>query len=293
MKRHAITRTAAFAALCGTALYTADSSAQDAAPRPAAELVTTSDIEWGPLNPARGNKGPKAGTLWGDRTAEGPSGFLVEFADGFASPPHIHNVTYRGVVIRGLVHNDDPEARNMWMPPGSFWTQPVGEEHITAGKGGKSLAYIEIEKGPYLVRPSEEAYDSGERPVNVDPSNMVWLDASNLRAIESSVSSDGPKVATLWGAPQGNLLNGTLVKLPAGFQGTLRGQGASLRAVVIQGHPTYHTADGRNATPLEPGNYVGGRGNIEIMLSVAEGDAAILYVRAEGTYDVEVTTATK
>ncbi len=287
MKRQAATITAAFAALCGAALYTTDSLARDATPDP--ELVVTSDIEWGPLNPARGNKGPKAGTLWGDRTAEGPSGFLVEFADGFASPPHIHNVTYRGVVIRGLVHNDDPNAAEMWMPPGSFWTQPVGEEHITAGKGGKSLAYIEIEKGPYLVRPSEEAYDSGERPVNVDPSNIVWLDASNLRAIEASAPSDGPELAYLWGNPQDNQRNGTLVKLPAGFSGTLRSQGTSFRAVVIEGQPRFHTPDKSTATSLEPGNYFGGEGKREFTLSTEANNATILYVRAEGNYDILAT----
>ena len=59
--------------------------------------------------------------------------------DGFSSPPHIHNVTYRAMVIKGLVHNDDPEAENMWMPPGSFWTQPAGEAHITSAKGEENI----------------------------------------------------------------------------------------------------------------------------------------------------------
>ncbi|MEM6756041.1 MAG: DUF4437 domain-containing protein, partial [Planctomycetota bacterium] len=79
------------------------------------EVIPASEVNWTALNPARGDESPKAATLWGDRGADEATGFLVEFVDGFSSPPHIHNVTYRGVVISGLVHNDDPDAATMWM----------------------------------------------------------------------------------------------------------------------------------------------------------------------------------
>lgn len=74
------------------------------------EVVSYDNIDWGALNPARGDESPRAGDLWGDRTGEGATGFLVRFDQGFSSPPHIHNVTYRGVVIRGEVHNDDTKS---------------------------------------------------------------------------------------------------------------------------------------------------------------------------------------
>ena len=112
------------------------------------EIVPNSEVNWSPLNPARGDKSPQAGLLWGDRTKSQPSLFLVIFADGFSSPPHIHNVIYRGGVISGLVHNDDPKAENLWLPAGSFWTQPACEALITATKGQNNVAYIEIEDGP-------------------------------------------------------------------------------------------------------------------------------------------------
>jgi len=75
------------------------------------EVVTADKVEWGWLNPLRGDKSPAAGKLWGDRTKNGPAGFLVKFKKGFSSPPHIHNITYRGVVIEGLLHNDDEKAK--------------------------------------------------------------------------------------------------------------------------------------------------------------------------------------
>ena len=164
------------------------------------EVVLASEIQWEQLNPARGDASPQAANVWGDRKQPGETGFLVKFVDGFSSPPHIHNVTYRGIVLRGLVHNDDPDAANMWMPKGSYWTQPAGEAHITSAKGQENIAYIEIAAGPYLVRPVEEAFDEGERPVNVDPSNLVWLDGSGTQWIRSK-SSTGPTISFLWGQP--------------------------------------------------------------------------------------------
>ena len=138
------------------------------------EIVTNAGLDFIPLNPAWGDAAPQAGVLWGDIRANVPSGVLLKFADGFTSPPHIHNITYRAVVIEGAVHNDDPTADDMWMGSGSFWTQPAGENHITAGRpGAGATAFLEIMEGPYLVQPSDQAYDNGERPINVAANNVV------------------------------------------------------------------------------------------------------------------------
>ena len=145
--------------------------------RSGTELVKRSDVEFIPLSPARGELSPKTGRLWGDIRADVPSGVLVTFADGFQSPPHIHNITYRAVVISVVVHNDDPGAEKMWMEAGSFWTQPLGENHITAANGENSMIFLEILSGPYLVKPGDEAFDEGERPINVEARNIMWLEA--------------------------------------------------------------------------------------------------------------------
>lgn len=260
-------------------------SSQSLAPKPevTAEILQMSDVQWGPLNPARGDKSPKAGQLWGDRTGSGPSGFLVEFVDGFSSPPHIHNVTYKGMVIQGLLHNDDPDANKMWLPAGSFWTQPAGEVHVTAADDSNNLAYIEIEEGPYLVRPPEAAFDNGERPVNVDKSNLVWLNASNITWVDQPEMPDGAKVAFLWGTPQEDQLNGTLIKLPTGFTGEIQNYGSTFRAVVIQGKPILHS-DQTNA--LEPGSYFGSEGETVHQVSCEANEECVIYVRAQGKYNV-------
>lgn len=260
------------------------SSGGDASKHPGlspSTVVPVSEVEWEPLNPARGDQSPKAGTLWGDRNGDGPTGFLVEFVDGFSSPPHIHNVSYRGVVLRGLIHNDDPDAADMWMPAGSFWTQPKGEVHITAASGSTNVAYIEIEEGPYLVLPTEDTFDSGERPINVDASNLVWIDPPGAPA-----SAPGSKVAYVWGNPQDGLLHGALVKLPAGFNGTIRSRGPSLRAVVIQGRLEHQGAGETVGRSLDPGSYFSSGGESEHRVSCEAGSESLLYLRIDGKFEV-------
>lgn len=265
------------------------------------QILSESNVKWEQLNPARGDQSPQAGTLWGNRKAsdsskteyhpgcpiceweqrEGPAptGFLAKFVDGFSSPPHIHNVTYRAVVINGLVHNDDPDAAPMWMPAGSFWTQPKGEVHITSAKGDDVVALVEIDKGPYLVLPPEKAFDSGERPINIDPSNIVWVDAPS-----TSGSHHGVKIAYLWGDLENGKSNGTFLKLPLGFKGNLHSQGKTFRGVVITGQLEHQDS---NSETLMPGSYFGSSGTSVHQISCKSDEECIVYIRTNGEYMVK------
>lgn len=237
-------------------------------------VLTADDVEYTHLNPKRGDLAPKAGTLWGDRNGTEPTGFLLKPPSNFESPPHIYNVSYRGVVIEGVIHNDDPNAAEMWMPAGSFWTQPKGEVHITAAEGQTSLAYIEIEKGPYLVLPEEEHFDSGERPVNVDETNLVWLNASDITWVEQS----NAQVAFLW---QEGELNGTFIKLPSDFEGTINSHGSSFRAVIIKGCLEHEAAEDKD---LLPGSAFSSEG--PAVHEIESEEESILYVRTDGPYEI-------
>lgn len=257
---------------------------------PAAETVLPDDVQWGPLNAARGDASPRAGNLWGDRTTPGASGFLVKFDEGFASPPHIHNVTYRGLVIEGLVPNDDPAAANMWLPAGSFWTQPAGESHITSAEGKANLAYIEIQDGPYLVQPSDESFDDGERPINVHESNIVWLDASNinwLKTSESEAAGKAPQMAFLWGNPKQGEPSGALLKLPPGFSGELHGSPSPLRAVVIKGRIGHRLTEDSEEKALPPGSYFGSAASTVHEITNMSDVDSIIYIRSEGPFTVD------
>lgn len=250
------------------------------------EVKLASEIKWRQLNPARGDASPQAGTIWGDQTKEGESGFLVKFVDGFSSPPHIHNITYRGIVLGGGLHNDDPKAEPMWMPAGSYWTQPAGEVHITAARGS-SIGYVEIQSGPYLVKPSAEVFDNGERPINVDVENIVWLNASNTTWIQGELDSNASKKAKMtfmWGDPNGDQINSTMVKLPKGFTGKLRTESSTFKVIVIDGQTKLHLENGNDEIKLTAGGYFGSEGTASHHITSEDG--ATIYVRTKGKYSV-------
>lgn len=247
---------------------------------PTNKVLLSSEIEWEKLNPARGDRSPQAGTIWGDRNAEVPTGFLAKFVDGFSSPPHIHNATYRAVVIKGSIHNDDPAAENMWMKSGSFWTQPKEESHITSAKGLENIALVEIDKGPYLVKPIEEAYDNGERPINIDASNVVWLDSKNTNWISPKSKTE---LSFLWEA---NGSKGLFVKLPKGFNGTLKTDGTALHSVVIQGELNYTLPQNKETKVLDAGSSFSSSGKAIHTLSNANSEV-ILYIRTNGSIKIQ------
>ena len=237
------------------------------------EIKPASQVEWEKLNPLRGDQSPQAGTLWGDRkNNQVPTGFLAKFVDGFSSPPHIHNATYRAVVINGLIHNDDPSAAKMWMPTGSFWTQPKGEIHITSAKGNDCIALVEIDKGPYLVLPKKENFVSGESPINIVPGNIFWLDAKVSK--ENKV-----EIAYLWGKIEKE--NGTFIKLPAGFSGQINSTSPVFRAVVITGAANHK----KSTEQLLPGSYFGSTGSFTHNISTSE--ETIIYIRTKGEYTLK------
>ncbi|OEK05537.1 hypothetical protein BFP71_10185 [Roseivirga misakiensis] len=249
---------------------------------PTNKVLLSSEFEWEQLNPARGDQSPQAGTIWGDRNGTVPTGFLAKFVDGFSSPPHIHNVTYRAVVIKGFVHNDDPKAENMWMPIGSFWTQPVGEAHITSTKGEEVIAYVEIDNGPYLVKPIEEAFDSGERPVNIHASNVVWLNYEKTNWIDPDTKV---QISFLWEGR--DKLKGLFIKLPKGFSGEIKSDGDIFHAIVVSGQLKYNMRETEESKLLDAGSYFKSAGDaIHTVQNTLEHEV-LIYLRTNGEIRIE------
>lgn len=244
-------------------------------------VVASDDIQWGYLNPLRGKLSPGAADLWGDRTKDSATGMLVRFNKGFESPPHIHNVTYRGVVIDGLLHNDDPKAEKMWMPKGSFWTQPAGENHTTAANAQKNLIYLEIDSGPYLVKPAKEQFDNGERPLNLHRDNIVWLSKSDLH----NIRAEGVETTYVWGSTSD--MGGSMIKLPVGFKGAISTQASEFRAVMISGTINYKSNDITTERKLSPGSYIESIGPFKHEIKNNGDTEAIIYIRTNKKYTVE------
>lgn len=251
---------------------------------PTNKVLLSSEIVWEKLNPARGDKSPQAGTIWGDRKGFVATGFLAKFVDGFSSPAHIHNVTYRAVVIKGLVHNDDPNAENMWMKPGSFWTQPEGESHITSASGKENIALVEIDNGPYLVNPSNEAFDNGERPINIDVSNVVWLNSNKTNWVDSKSNAE---ISFLLESKTNQGLKSLFVKLPSGFKGKLKTNGEILHSVVIKGEMNYQMPQTNEIKLLDRGSSFSATDKAIHTISNNSENEIILYFRTNGSLKIE------
>lgn len=221
-------------------------------------VLSFSSLKWEQLNPARGKKSPQAATLWGNRKGTKPTGFLVKFVNGFSSPPHIHNVSYRAIVIDGLIHNDDPKAANMWMPKGSYWTQPAGEAHITSAKGKSNVAFVEIDQGPYLVRPTKKAFDNNERPYNIHTSNVLW---DKLGPIEFT---------SLWKNKEGHV-TGKLIK----FRNRLSLSVARAKILVVKGLLKI------NNVTLDPGSLIVSENSTKIDTTCDSNIPCIVYLKSK------------
>ncbi|MEO1217270.1 MAG: DUF4437 domain-containing protein [Bacteroidota bacterium] len=266
---------------CGNSREEALADSSVVIENPTNTVLLSSEIIWEKLNPARGDKSPQAGTIWGDRKGRVPTGFLAKFINGFSSPPHIHNVTYRAVVIKGLVHNDDPNAENMWMKPGSFWTQPLGESHITSAKGEENIALVEIDNGPYLVKPISEAFDNGERPINIEASNIIWLNHEKTNWVD--INSKGEISFLL----DNNELKSLFVRLPKSYKGEIETEGNTMHAVVIQGKLHYLMPQNKQSKTLDMGSYFGSTDKAIHTITNESDKEIILYIRTNGKIKVK------
>lgn len=63
----------------------------------------------------------------------GAHGTFGIFGEGATSPPHTHTETYYGVVLSGQMNNPfGTEDAPPTLTPGSFWSVPADEQHVTA-----------------------------------------------------------------------------------------------------------------------------------------------------------------
>ena len=164
------------------------------------------------------------------------------------------------------------------IPTGSFWTQPAGESHVTAADGQGNLIYLEIDSGPYLVLSSEKAFDNGERSINIDERNLVWLSTKDVKWLKEGAL----QIAYLWGEP--HLANGSFLKLPAGFKGTIKND-HELKAVLVRGKATHQWNNVKTKTVLSPSSFFSSKTKGEHKIN-AETEI-VLYINSNGRYTVE------
>lgn len=91
------------------------------------EIIRDGDVPFVEISPFA-----RFASARGDFTS-GSHGTFGIFGEGAASPPHTHTGTYYGVVLSGEMNNPfGTEESPPTLAPGSFWSVPADEQHVTA-----------------------------------------------------------------------------------------------------------------------------------------------------------------
>ncbi|WP_241024243.1 DUF4437 domain-containing protein [Burkholderia sp. Ac-20365] len=90
---------------------------------------------------------------WGD-PANGAHSNYIKMPGGTASGVHTHTSSYYGVVIAGVVANEPPGTKQDHpLPPGSYWYQKGGEQHVTKCISQTECIFFVTSKGAFDYLP--------------------------------------------------------------------------------------------------------------------------------------------
>ena len=124
-----------------------------------------------------------------------------------------------------------------------------------------------------------------ERPVNVDRSNLVWIDVPDVHRTGPRLTG-APRIAFLWGEFHTGKLNGTLLKLGPRYHGEIRSSESGIRVVVIRGNLQYKSTGDVGGEFLQPGSGFSSDLKSEHDVLCDDADGCILYIRSDGKYIV-------
>ncbi|PWJ59169.1 uncharacterized protein DUF4437 [Dyadobacter jejuensis] len=132
-----------------------------------------------------------------------------------------------------------------------------------------------------MVKPINEAFDDGQRPINIHASNVVWLDYKNTSWVSSKSKAE---ISFLLNDHEYKSL---FVKLPKGYIGTFETNGSILHSVVIQGQLSYDMPQGQETKVLDAGSYFGSTENATHKVKNISNGATMLYIRTNGAVYVK------
>jgi quercetin dioxygenase-like cupin family protein len=109
--------------------------------------VQQADIKW---SQPYGPQGPAFGFVIGTFGDKNPASFFIKFGAGGDSGWHIHDNDYEAVVLKGtMTAQQQGEAAEKQLPPGSFFTQPGKQNHRNGclKDTGDCLLFVRFDRG--------------------------------------------------------------------------------------------------------------------------------------------------
>jgi quercetin dioxygenase-like cupin family protein len=111
-------------------------------------VLAAADVQFNPVDPAAGDKGPQISVLFGNPQEKAPVGFLLKLPAGFSPGPHTHSSDDWAVVVQGTVHNFTPGDKGVGVTPGGTWFQPGNVVHDNhCAEGSDCLLFVYMPNG--------------------------------------------------------------------------------------------------------------------------------------------------
>ncbi len=130
------------------------------------------------------------------------------------------------------------------------------------------------------MKPINKAFDNGERPINIDISNVVWLDNEKTNWVSSNSNA---QISFLL---KNEDFRSLFVKLPKGYSGTIKTEGTVLHSVIIQGELNYLVSQENETKVLDPGSYFGSTSKATHTISNTKNDVVLIYIRTNGSIEI-------
>ncbi len=251
-----------------------------AEPRKVLKSMRPDQLEWKPLVPEMGDKGPMVASLWGDMMS-GPNGFFIKLPAGDKGMLHTHTNDYHGVGITVASAGQDG-GKTHAVAQGTYWFQPGGTGHLNACPGkAPCIGLAHFNAGKFDFAPAKPA--KGAKP--------------DARAVEKTVKAakwinfdeknpKGGGWSGLWGDMQAGE-NGMFIKLPAGNPAFWHIHKSDYHGVVLAGTLDHHES-GTDPNELPVGSYYWQPGgNKHVDLCKAGGPDCVVYVYFENAFDAK------
>ena len=101
-----------------------------------------------------------------------------------------------------------------------------------------------------------------------------------------SSNTSKAEVALLWGDLREESLNGSFVRLSAGYSGSLSNLSGMLRSVVVRGDLEHSVPDATETSVIGPGGFFESSAGLDHRVSCRADVACVIYVRTRGKFRI-------
>ena len=179
-------------------------------------VVPEAEVQFTPINPDLGERGPQRAVLFGKWNSGQPVGFFIKLPAGFSPGPHIHSGDGYIIVVKGTLYEFEPGASDKGKPvgPGGAWHTPANLAHDNYCAPASDCVFFVYSPNGNSFIPIQNGYHN---PALAPHFTVRTANELQFVPTRPDLGEMSPMVSVLFG----NMLKpgptGLMVKLPAGF----------------------------------------------------------------------------